>query len=227
MMTNDLAAIRRRDFLGFAMTALPLAMVGTVMPFRAHADPAGSSADSADATAPVQQLNAALLAAMRAGSNTPFSQRFAALAPVVEQTFDLDAVVATSVGLGWPAIQADQKAQLRTAFARYSVASYAANFDSYANQHFEIAPTVRTVGDGRVIVQTKLVAADGSATQLDYVMHHGPSGWKAVDVLAEGTISRVAAQRSEFSGLLRSGGAGALTSALQSKVASLSGGAVG
>ena len=226
MMTDDRTAIRRRDVLGLAMTALPLAMFGAAVPFRAYADPAANAADTAAATAPVQRLNTALLAAMKAGRNTPFSQRFAALAPVVEQTFDLDTVVASSVGPGWPAIQADQKAQLRTAFAHYSVASYAANFDSYANQHFQIAPTVRSVGNGLVAVQTKLVAADGSATQLDYVMRHGPAGWKAVDVLAEGTISRVAAQRSEFSGLLRSGGAPALTSALQHKVASLSGGDV-
>lgn len=223
-MTHNVAAIRRRDLLGLAMTALPIAMIGTAMPFRAHAD----TTDNAGAIVPVQRLNAALLAAMKAGHNTPFSQRFAALQPVVEQTFDLDAVVASAVGLGWSAIPADQKAQLRTAFAHYSVASYAANFDSYANQQFQTAPTVRSVGngDGLVIVQTKLVAADGSATQLDYVMRHGPSGWKAVDVLADGTISRVAAQRSEFSSLLRNGGAPALTSALQRKVASLSDGAL-
>ena len=30
-------------------------------------------------------------------------------------------------------------------------------------------------------MQTKLVAADGSTNQLDYVMRNGPAGWKAVD----------------------------------------------
>jgi phospholipid transport system substrate-binding protein len=214
---NTLAiAVKRRDLLGLGLTAL---FVGMPL-FQARAD----TAENGEATAPVQRLDDALLAAMKAGRNTPFTQRYAALAPVIEQMFDLNAVVATAVGLGWSAMPDDHKTQLGAAFTRYSVASYTANFDSYTGQKFELSPTVRNVGDGAVIMQSKLVAADGSATRLDYVMRRGPSGWKAIDVLADGIISRVAVQRSEFSGLLRSGGAPALTSALQRKVASLSGG---
>jgi phospholipid transport system substrate-binding protein len=55
-------------------------------------------------------------------------------------------------------------------------------------------------------------------------MRNGPSGWKAVDVLANGSISRVAVQRSDFRELLASGGVPALMAALQRKVANLSGG---
>ena len=73
-------------------------------------------------------------------------------------------------------------------------------------------------------MRTKLVARDGTSTTLDYVMRDGPSGWKVVDVLAGGAISRVAVQRSDFRTLLTSGGVPALTVALQNKVANLSGG---
>ena len=55
-------------------------------------------------------------------------------------------------------------------------------------------------------------------------MHSDPSGWKAVDVLEDGSISRVAVQRSDFRQLLDSGGLPALTTALRQKVATLSGG---
>ena len=55
-------------------------------------------------------------------------------------------------------------------------------------------------------------------------MRNGQSGWKAVDVLADGAISRVAVQRSDFRQLLANGGAPALAVALQQKVANLSDG---
>jgi phospholipid transport system substrate-binding protein len=69
--------------------------------------------------------------------------------------------------------------------------------------------------------------ADGSSVGLDYVMHRGPAGWQAVDVLTDGSISRVAVQRSDFRELLNSGGAPALVAGLQHKVANLSGGTPG
>lgn len=215
-MIHDFPSIRRRGLLGFAATAL----VATGFVNSANAQ-AGADAGS---TAPIQRLNAALLAAMKAGPAMSFAQRSATLAPVLEQTLDLDSILAASVGLRWSGVPNDQKAQVDAAFRRYTVASYAANFNSYSGQSFQMSPTVRNVGNGEVVVGTKLVSADGTSTPLDYVMRNGPSGWKAVDVLADGTISRVAVQRSDFRSLLTSGGVPALMAALQSKVANLSGG---
>ena len=109
--------------------------------------PAGAqTAGASDATAPVKRLDDALLAAMRSGRTTPFAQRFAALAPVIEQTIDLDDVLAVSVGLEWSTLPDDQKPPLRAAFLRYTVASYAANFDSYSGQTFQLSPAVREPG---------------------------------------------------------------------------------
>jgi|HubBroStandDraft_1064217.scaffolds.fasta_scaffold20318_2 phospholipid transport system substrate-binding protein len=177
-----------------------------------------------DPTAQIRRLDDALLAAMQSGQSTPFAQRFAALTPVIEQTFDLDAVLAMSVGLDWPTRPGDQKPALRAAFLRYTVASYAANFNSYSGQVFQVSPTVRDAGNGRFLVYTKIIPTDGSTHSLDYVMRDGPSGWKAVDVLEDGSISRVAVQRSDFRQLLDSGGLPALTMALRQKVVILSGG---
>jgi phospholipid transport system substrate-binding protein len=213
-MTHDFLSIGRRRFL----LTLAVPAVVTAIPWH----PAGAATDNgAEAIAPIQRLDAALLAAMKAGRGTSFEQRYAALAPVVEQTFDLDAVLAGSVGLGWSGLPNDQKAQLLAAFRRYSVASYAASFDNFNGQAFQVLPTVRSVGNGEVIARSKFVSGDGSVTPFDYVMRNGPSGWQAVDVLADGSISRVAVQRSDFRSLLASGGVPALVTALQHKVANL------
>jgi phospholipid transport system substrate-binding protein len=213
-MPNTPATIGRRGLLGFAI----LAIVATTSWRTARAD------TGAGAVAPIQRLDAALLAAMKAGPGATFSQRCTSLEPVIQQTFDLDAVLAASVGLAWAGMPDNQKAGLRAAFRRYTVASYAANFDDYTGQRFQIAPAVRSVGNGDAIVATEIIGGDGTRHKLDYVMRNTASGWKAVDVLADGSISRVAVQRSDFRHLLNSGGTAALMAGLQRKVASLSGG---
>jgi phospholipid transport system substrate-binding protein len=215
-MTLASLSVGRRGLLGIATAAF--AAIGS----RSSAD--AQTANHIGSNAPIQRLDGALLGTMQAGPKMSFAQRFATLAPVIEQTFDLDAILAASVGLRWPDLPNDQKAQIDAAFRRYTVASYASNFDSYDGQTFQVSPDVREVGNGEVIVRTKLVARDGSSTPLDYVMRGDQTGWKVVDVLAGGAISRVAVQRSDFRTLLTSGGAPALTVALQNKVANLSGG---
>jgi phospholipid transport system substrate-binding protein len=57
-------------------------------------------------------------------------------------------------------------------------------------------------------------------------MRQNGKGWKAVDVLADGSISRVAVQRSDFRRLVSRGGAQALIESLNQKTADLSGGAL-
>jgi phospholipid transport system substrate-binding protein len=205
--------LRRRSFVAM------LALVTIPLNTRAHAD-------MAPATTTVQQLNAALLAAMKSGRRTGFSQRFAALAPAIDEAFDLRAVLAMSVGPSWGALPQDQQARLLGAFRRYTVASYVANFDNYAGQSFTVSPDMRALGPDHLVVHSEIVSADGETTRLDYAMQQTAAGWKIVDVLAAGSISHVAVQRSDFRHILSSGGGEALLASLQHKTADLSGGSL-
>ncbi|MCW3473448.1 ABC transporter substrate-binding protein [Limobrevibacterium gyesilva] len=209
--------IERRTLLRLAVAT---AMAAGGLARVAHAQPGAGPA------APVERLNAALVAAMKAGRPAPFGQRFEMVAASVDQVFDLDAVLRTSVGPRWATLPADQQDQLRTAFRRYTIANYVANFDSYAGETFQIAPETRAVGNGDQVVTTRIVSNSGSVTVLGYVMRQTGGGWRAVDVLADGAISRVAVQRSDFRSELTRGGGTALVASLQRKVADLSGGAL-
>jgi phospholipid transport system substrate-binding protein len=212
-MTHDITAVGRRDLLGLAVTASVAAI-----PWR----PAGAqTTDAGSARNQVERLDDALLAVMKAGDFTPFTERYYSLAPVVEQVFNLDAVLAASVGLSWAMLAEAQKAKIATAFRRYTVSSYVSNFNSYNGQSFQVLPSVRAIGWGEVVVQTRLLRVNDSPVKLDYVMRNGPGGWQAVDVLTDGSISRVAIQRSDFLELLRAGGVQALTAALERKVTNL------
>jgi phospholipid transport system substrate-binding protein len=93
-MTHDFPLVGRRGF----MSSLAFPAVAIAVPWHRVA---AATDNDADAIAPVRWLDAALRVAMKAGQGTPFEQRYAALAPVVEQTFDLNAVLAGSVGLRW------------------------------------------------------------------------------------------------------------------------------
>ncbi len=183
-----------------------------------------SAADEPEAIAQVRDLIAGLIAVMKAGTATPFEQRFALLAPVIDRTFDLGGILRESVGPTWETLPADRQQGLVDAFRRYTVASYVNSFDAFDGQRFDIEPTTRTVGD-RQIVQTKIVPRKGDVHELDYVMSKTADGWRVMDVLADGSISRVAVQRSDFRRLLARGGASALAESLRAKSAALSGGA--
>jgi phospholipid transport system substrate-binding protein len=174
-------------------------------------------------TAPVEQLHAGLIEIMKAGKTAPFRQRYDKIAPVIGRAFDLEVIVRQVVGARWAALPPDQQAAVGDAFRRYTVASYVSNFDDYSGERFEVLPGVAAAGNDPV-VKTQIVTASGQAHVLAYVMRQTSAGWRVVDVLAEGAVSRVAAQRSEMRSVLSDSGGPGLLVSLRRKTSELSGG---
>jgi phospholipid transport system substrate-binding protein len=208
-----IARLTRRAFAGLTLAAA----AGGTVPVWARTDAA--------LDAPLRELYAALETAMRTGRSTPFAHRFELLAPVVDQVFDLETVLKVSIGMRWQGMDADTQSSLLRAYRRFTVATYVANFDRYDGEHFIILPGARDSGGDR-IVGTEIVAGNGQPMRVDYVMHDDNGTWRAVDVLLEGSISRVAVQRSDFRKILANGDVEALIASLRHKVASLSDGAL-
>lgn len=210
-MSRPLLLISRRGLLGLALAGLVTAPHGAW------------AVDAAAVTAPIRALNDALVTVMKAGKKVRFRDRFQELAPAIDRAFDLSGILRVSVGPQWDSIDPAQKDALLTVFRRFTVASYVANFDAYDGEQFDIAPTLRASGADQ-IVGTTMVPTKGDKVRIDYVMRQENNAWKVVDVLLDGTISRVAVQRSDFRALLAHGGAAALIVSLQAKVADLAGG---
>ena len=166
-----------------------------------------SWAEDADPAAqPIVELNAAILDVMHAGHAKPFVERTMVLRPVVEKVFDLPLLLRNSVGnIRWPTIPDDQKASLLDVFTQFTVASY------HDNRKVE----------NDVVVPSRIVATNGDITKLDYVMRETGGVWHVVDILLDGSISRVAVTRSDFRALLAPGDASKLIDSLRSKVANL------
>jgi len=199
----------------FARRAL---LVGFALPAAAHGQSGGGPA------APIAALNAALRAGMQAGRATPFATRVARLRPAVEGAFDLPAILAASVGPRFAGFPDAGKAALLAAFTEFTVATWASNFDSDGGEVFEVVAETRASGADQVVT-TRIVPPGGEATRLDYVMRQGAGGWKAVDILLSGTISRVAVQRSDFRSLVAGGDPAPLIASLRRRSEGLAAGA--
>ncbi len=203
--------LRRRSLVRLAL----LCLAAAPLPVQA--------ADTAVIT-PVQQLYDALLAVMKAGPSASFSRRYDQLAPTIDAVFDLTDILQASVGLTWDTMSEDEHTAMLSAFRRYTIATYVANFDAFNGQRFEVSPDTRVLPNTEQVVTSRIVPASGAAHRLDYVMRQVNGTWRVVDVLAEGTISRVAVQRSDFRHMLLQGGSAALVVSLQGKAAQLAGG---
>jgi phospholipid transport system substrate-binding protein len=180
-------------------------------------------AQAGDPAEKVRALDAGLLAAMKTGGQ-PFPTRYAALAPIIDSTFNLPQILQTVVGLRWSAIPAPQQQKLLAVFRAFTISSYVSNFNSDSGDKIVLLPDTRSIGADHV-VETQIVPASGDPTRLDYVMRQGPNGWQAIDVLEQATISQTAVQRSDFRGLV-AGGADKLIASLQAKVDTMSGGTI-
>ena len=177
------------------------------------------------ATVPVTQFYSVLEQAMKAGHSTPFVQRYQMLAPAVDAAFDLAGILRISVGAFWSTLPPTQQQALFQVFRSYTIANYVASFHSDKGRVIAIQPTTRPVGNERVVTTT-ITKNNHDPLRIDYVMRDETDGWKVVDVLLNGTISRVAVQRSDFASLVSSGDASPLISSLKSKVSTLSNGAM-
>lgn len=206
---------------GAATAAVPAVTHAATLP----AQTAARSPAVGGPAAAIASFETDLLAVMKAGRNASFRQRFNMLAPVVDKNFDLQAILQKSVGFQWATLPNEQKQKLLDTFRRYTIATWVANFSSWSGQQFRVSTQPRHVASN-VVVPTELVPQNGSPTNLSFVMKQDASGWKVVDVLAQGSISRVAVQRSDFQGVLANGGVPALVASLQSKIGSLSDGSL-
>jgi phospholipid transport system substrate-binding protein len=175
------------------------------------------------AGSPVDTIKAfydSLLSVMQQAKTLGLKGRYEKLDPAIRRAFDLPLMTRLSVGPDWQKLSPEEQKSLIAAFSDLSVSTYAARFDGFSGEHFEVDPKP-TPSSGGVIVSTKLVQSSGEPIQLNYLMREGDGGWMILDVFLKGTISELATRRSEFSSVLRRDGAQALVQLIQNRAADL------
>ena len=180
--------------------------------------PALAWAGAAEAT--IQSFSATLLDVMKDGPALGFSGRSAKLRQPVADLFDMVAVTKSTLGAGAAKLSPDESGKLIEAYLAFSVATYAAQFDEWEGEHFEVGDQRPSTG-GAIIVPSWIVPKTGDSTEIDYVMRETDGRWRVVDVLYDGSVSQVAVRRSEFVSIFRAKGIAGLIDTIEKQTAAL------
>jgi phospholipid transport system substrate-binding protein len=174
-----------------------------------------ASAGERGATEVVERLHTALWAAMKDGDKIGYRGRFDQLAPTIKASFDMPFISRTVLGKYWETLNNEQRSRFVEAFTHMSIATYAANFDSYSGERFKTIAE-KEVSGGRILIQSQLIKSDGGQVQLDYLLHRTGSQWRIINIIAEG-VSDLALKRADYSAFLKSKGFEALLKKLKEK----------
>ena len=175
------------------------------------------------ATAPqqvIERLNAALLAVMRNADELGYEGRYEQLEPVLEESYAFPFMIRIAVGRTWRDLAEDQRARITELFTEMSIASYAARFDGYDGERFEILGEEPAPRD-TVLVQSRIVLSDDKPVELNYLLKEFDDNWRIIDVLLDARYSELARQRAEFAAVLRGGGVPDLVGTLERKITQL------
>ena len=182
---------------------------GLAVVFALLTAPQATAAETGAATAVVSGFYDSLLATMKDGPALKFAGRYKLLNP---------AMARIAGGAQWSTIKPEEQNRIIESFSRFSVASYAANFDSWSGERFELLKESPAAGDdGNIVVETRMVPETGEPVGFNYLLRPGANGLRIIDVLVHGTISELAGRRSEFASVLRRDGAKGLYEMLESR----------
>jgi phospholipid transport system substrate-binding protein len=168
----------------------------------------------------IERLNAALLDVMRNAADLGYEGRYEELEPVLEESYDFPFMIRIAVGPVWRELDEAQRERITELFTEMSIATYAARFDGYDGERFEVLGNEPAPRD-TVLVHSRIVLSDDEPVELSYLLKKFNGDWRIIDVLLDDRYSELARQRAEFAAVLRSGGFPDLVTTLQRKIAQL------
>lgn len=184
---------------------------------------AAENAAAGDAVQRIEQLHGTLLEVMRKAGELGFRGRAAKLRPVIEGSYDIRFMAEKALGRYWSELDPRQRERMVDAFRRMTVATYAARFDGYDGESFEIIDDRPSVQD-TVLVRSRILRGGGEPVELTYRLRKTDASWRIIDVYLRGTVSELAMRRSEYTSVVRREGFESLVEALDAKVRELSAG---
>jgi len=175
------------------------------------------------ATAVVNRLDDTLVSVLKDGERLGYEGRFKQLQPAMQQAFDLDYMAEKSLGQYWSNLSEADRTRWRQLFGEFTVANYAANFDRFTGQRFEVLGEEPSTND-TVLVKTKVVTPGEDDVVLTYRLQKNAGTWRIVDVFLKGTVSELALRRSDYSSVLQREGFDKMATDVRGKIADLAAG---
>ena len=168
----------------------------------------------------IESLNATLLEIMQNADELGYAGRYEKLQPVMTQLYDFGLMSRIAVGFYWKKLAPEQQKQLTEAFSRMSIATYAARFNGYSGETFEIVSAEKSVRD-TMLVKTRLIKSDGSPVALNYLTRPSGEDWRIIDVFLDARFSELARLRADYTAVIKRQGFDSLLSTIEAKIAEM------
>jgi len=165
-------------------------------------------------------LNAALLDVMKNAADLGYRGRYEKLHPVMTGLYDFSLMSRVAVGAYWKGLEKAKREQLIDAFSRMSVATYAARFDGYSGEKFEIISSEKSVRD-TMLVKTNLIKSDGTPIALNYLTRTRDGEWRIIDVFLDARFSELARLRADYTAVIKREGFDILIETIEAKIKGL------
>jgi phospholipid transport system substrate-binding protein len=175
---------------------------------------------AASPTQVIDGLHQNLLVTMKDAQRLGIDGRYKQLAPSLEQSFDFERMIAAAAGSYWANADESQRRRLLNAFVNLSITTYAARFNGFSGESFDVIGERQGPRD-TMLVDTRLNRTDAPPVAITYVLAEREGTWKIVDVLLDKSISELAVRRSEYNQVLRNGGTESLAQNLDEKAAEM------
>ncbi len=180
-----------------------------------------SAAQNADAIATVYNLHSALLDIMQNAGRLGFAGRRDRIAPVVHKSLDLPFITRFAIGRYWADLGTAERDSIVEVFSRWTVAHYAARFNGYSGEQFELV-SAESSRRGRELVRTVLELSGDPADNvtLDYLLHENDGTWRIINVIANG-VSDLSLKRADYGAVIKAQGLDALIAKLENQISDL------
>jgi phospholipid transport system substrate-binding protein len=180
------------------------------------------AANAGPASDLIAKLNAVFIGVMQNAKALGYEGRYEKLEPALVEAYDFAEMTRVTTGRYWRNFTNDQRKQVVAAFHDLSIATYAARFDGFSGERFQILGE-EPAPAGNLRVNNQIVPASGEPIHIDYLLREDGGRWRIIDVYLKSSVSELAVRRAEFTDILATSGFDGLIADLKAKVAKLRG----
>jgi phospholipid transport system substrate-binding protein len=164
----------------------------------------------------VDKLNGALIDVMKNAKQLGYQGRYKRLDPVVREVFHFEAVAQIALGSHWRALSDEQKREFVKKLTELSIATYAAQFNSYGGEQFQYDSDLAVRPD-RVVVRYKMMVPRETPVKFDYMVNQFDGKWEIINIIVDG-ISDLALKKAQYTSVIDREGFDVLMTKLAQKI---------
>lgn len=177
----------------------------------------GARADDSGAGAFINTLGSRAVEIMKSKGSSTFEQREAQFKDLLVEGFHIKTISRFVIGKYWKQATDEQKKAYDDIFVAFITRVYAARFDAYSGETFEMVETIKD-SSGDEWVRTRIKRPDGGqAIAVDYRVRMFDGQYKVIDVVVEG-ISMLNTHRVEFASVANKRGVEGLIEELHARL---------